>query len=302
MSQNNLAPSELILNSDGSIYHLHLKPGDLARTIITVGDQDRVEAVTKHFDKVEIRKQHREFTTHTGYIGDKRLSVISTGIGTDNIDIVFNEIDALFNIDFEERKVNEVPVSLDFIRIGTSGCLQKDIPLDSLLFSEYSVGMDNLFTFYEAVSDKHTINVQTEFQDFCARSGTPRYATVWHKCNEELMNAVRAENDFKGITLTCPGFYGPQGRELRLKSKLSPFLDALSHFKSGDHRFTNFEMETSGIYGMCHLMGHRAISCNAILANRLNGTFSANPKNTVEKLIKQVLEGLIATPATDIEG
>lgn len=300
MSQNNLAPSELILNPDGSIYHLHLKPGDLASTIITVGDQDRVEAVTKHFDKIEFKKQHREFTTHTGYIGDKRLSVISTGIGTDNIDIVFNEIDALFNIDFEQRKVNETPVSLEFVRIGTSGCLQKDIPLDSFLFTEFSVGLDNLFTFYDTVSDQRTINLQTDFQDFCARSGTPRYATVWHKGSEDLMNVVKAENDLKGITLTCPGFYGPQGRELRLNSKLRPFLDALSHFVSGENRFTNFEMETSGIYGMSHLLRHKAISCNALLANRMNGTFSANPQDTVQRLIKQVLEGLTASPTTDI--
>lgn len=299
MSQNNLAPSELIINPDGSIYHLHLKPGDLAKTIITVGDQARVEAVTKHFDKIELKKQQREFTTHTGYIGDKRLSVISTGIGTDNIDIVFNEIDALFNIDFEERKAIENPVSLDFIRIGTSGCLQKDIPLDSFLFTEFSVGMDNLFTFYETVSDQKTINIQTDFQDFCARSGTPRYATVWHKGNENLMAALKKEGDYKGITLTCPGFYGPQGRELRLNSKLRPFLDALSHFKSGEHRFTNFEMETSGIYGMSHLMGHKAISCNALLANRLNGTFSAKPQDTIERLIKQVLEGISANVLTD---
>lgn len=294
MRQNSLAPSELIINPDGSIYHLHLHPGDLAETIITVGDQARVEAVSKHFDRLEIQKQNREFTTHTGYIGDKRLSVISTGIGTDNIDIVFNEIDALFNIDFQDRQVNEKLVALDFIRIGTSGCLQKDIPLDSFLFTEFSVGMDNLFSFYDTVSDRKTINVQTDFQDFCVRSGTPRYATIWHKGNEDLLKMVKKESDYSGITLTCPGFYGPQGRQLRLNSKLSPFLDALSHFESGDHRFTNFEMETSGIYGMSHLLGHRAISCNALLANRLNGTFSDSPQDTIEKLIGQVLQGLTA--------
>ncbi len=301
MSHNNLAPSELIINPDGSIYHLQLKSGDLAQTIITVGDQNRVEAVSKHFDRLEIKKQNREFTTHTGYIGDVRLSVISTGIGTDNIDIVFNEIDALFNIDFEERKIKETPVSLNFVRIGTSGCLQKDIPLDSFLFSEFSVGMDNLFSFYDTVSDQNTINIQTNFQDFCARSGTPRYPTVWHKGNENLMEALKGENDYKGITLTCPGFYGPQGRQLRLNSKLSPFLDALSHFVSGDHRFTNFEMETSGIYGMSHLLGHKAISCNALLANRLNGTFSAKPEATIERLITQVLDGLVSNQSTDTQ-
>ncbi len=299
MSKNNIAPSELILNSDGSIYHLHLKPGELAKTILTVGDQNRVEAVSKHFDSIEIKRQHREFTTHTGYIGEKRLSVISTGIGTDNIDIVFNEIDALFNIDLQERKVVEEPVSLDFIRIGTSGCIQKDIELDSFLFTEFSVGLDNLFTFYESVTNQKTINIQTDFQDFCARSGTPRYATVWNKGSEFLMDHLKKESDLKGVTLTCPGFYGPQGRQLRLNSKLNPFLDALSHFKSGEHRFTNFEMETSGIYGMSHLLGHRALSCNAILANRVNGTFSEQPQATIDRLIVQVLEGLVSIDSTD---
>ncbi len=297
MSQKNLSSSEFILNPDGSIYHLHLLPGDLAKTIITVGDQDRVEAVSKHFDKIEIKKQHREFTTHTGYLGDKRISVISTGIGTDNIDIVFNEIDALFNIDFDKKEVSENPEVLDFIRIGTSGCLQKDIPLDSFLFSEYSVGLDNLFTFYDSLTDQKTVHLQTDFQDFCARSGTPRYASVWHKCNDELLSIVYKENDYTGLTLTCPGFYGPQGRELRLNSKLRPFLEALSHFKSGENRFTNFEMETSGIYGMSHLLGHRAVSCNAILANRQTGTFSKDPSKTIERLIIQVLEGIANSDA-----
>jgi len=292
MSQNTIASSELIINPDGTIYHLHLAPGDLAKTIITVGDQDRVEAVTKYFDRIVLKKQNREFTTHTGYIGDLHLSVISTGIGTDNIDIVFNEIDALFNIDFETREVVKDPVQLRFIRIGTSGCLQTDIPLDSFLFTEFAVGLDNLFSFYESVSDQSTIKVQTDFQDFCARSGTPRYPTVWHKGDEELIALLKNENDYTGVTLTCPGFYGPQGRVLRLHSKLNPFINALSQFNSGEHRFTNFEMETSGIYGMSRLLGHKAISCNALLANRQLGTFSQNPSETVDRLIKQVLSKL----------
>jgi len=293
MSKKKLAPSELILNPNGSIYHLHLQPGDLAETIITVGDQNRVEAVSKHFDRIEIKKSNREFTTHTGYVGSKRLSVISTGIGTDNIDIVLNEIDALFNINMATREIKEDLTSLSFVRIGTSGCLQDDIPLDSFLFTAFSVGLDNLFSFYETVSDKSTIRIQTDFQDFCSRSGTPRYATIWHKGDEDLLEQMKGENDYTGVTLTCPGFYGPQGRQLRINSKLTPFVNALSHFQSGDYRFTNFEMETSGIYGMSHLLGHKAISCNAILANRKNGTFSANPKPTVDRLIEQVLTKLV---------
>jgi len=291
MSQK-LSPSELIINPDGSIYHLHLQPGDLAKTIITVGDQARVNSVSKHFDRIEVQKQNREFTTHTGYIGDKRLSVISTGIGTDNIDIVFNEIDALFNIDFKSRQVKEELTKLNFIRLGTAGGLQKDIPLDSFLFTEFSVGLDNLFSFYETVSDRNTINIQTDFQDFCARSGIPRYNTIWHKGSTNLRNVLIREEDNVGVTLTCPGFYAPQGRQLRLSSKLSPFIDALCHFRSGNNRFTNFEMETSGIYGMCHLMGHQAISCSALLANRALGTFSQNPQKAVERLIVQVLDGI----------
>jgi len=293
MSKNILTPSELILNPDGSIYHLHLQPGDLAETILTVGDQNRVEAVSKHFDRIEIKKSNREFTTHTGYIGSKRLSVISTGIGTDNIDIVFNEIDALFNIDMETREIKEDLTALSFVRIGTSGCLQDDIPLDSFLFTTFSVGLDNLFSFYETVSDKSTIRIQTDFQDFCSRSGTPRYATIWHKGDDDLLEQLKEDKDYTGVTLTCPGFYGPQGRQLRINSKLTPFVNALSHFKSGDHRFTNFEMETSGIYGMCHLLGHKAISCNALLANRKQGTFSSHPKETVDKLIEQVITKLV---------
>lgn len=289
MSKNVLATSELILNPDGSIYHLNLLPGDLAKTIITVGDQDRVTEVSKHFDRIEIKKHNREFTTHTGYIGDKRLSVISTGIGTDNIDIVLNEIDALFNIDFETRLIKEEMTELTFVRIGTSGCIQEDIPLDSFLYSTYSVGLDNLFTYYEKKSDQSTISVQTDFQDFCARSETPQYATTWHKGNENLIQLLKTEQDYTGITVTCPGFYGPQGRQLRIASKLTKFLGALSHFKSSQERITNFEMETSGIYGLSHMLGHRAISCNALLANRTLGTFSTSPKKTVAKLIEQVL-------------
>jgi len=294
MSQK-LSPSELILNPDGSIYHLQLLPGDLAETIITVGDQERVHAISKHFDRIEVQKQNREFTTHTGYIGDKRLSVISTGIGTDNIDIVFNEIDALFNIDFENRLIKEELTSLSFIRVGTSGSLQDDLPLDSFLFTEYAVGLDNLFTFYETISDRSTINIQTDFQDFCARARIPRYNTIWHKGSADLLSALKRDHDAVGVTLTCPGFYGPQGRQLRLVSKLNPFIDALSHFRSGEHRFTNFEMETSGIYGMCHQLGHQALSCNAILANRKLGTFSEKPKATIERLIAQVLESLTSS-------
>lgn len=289
MSQNILSPSELIINPDGSIYHLHLQPGDLAENIITVGDQDRVAAVSKHFDKIEFKKQNREFTTHTGYIGSKRLSVISTGIGTDNVDIVFNEIDALFNIDLESRQIKKDLTSLSFIRIGTSGCMQEDIPLDSFLFSAFSVGLDNLFSFYESDTDQSVIRIQTDFQDFCDRSGTPRYATVWHKGDEALIKQLKEDADFTGTTLTCPGFYGPQGRQLRIRSKLKPFITGLSHFESGSQRFTNFEMETSGIYGMSHLLGHKAVSCSALLANRINGTFSQQATKTVEKLIEQVL-------------
>lgn len=280
--------SELILNNDGSIYHLNIRPEHLAETVITVGDPDRVAAVSKYFDEVEFKTGKREFHTHTGRIGNKRLTVISTGIGTDNIDIVFNELDALVNIDLETREVKAEHTTLDFIRIGTSGCLQADIPIDSFLVSSHGLGTDGLGLFYgqELDSDSQKIfeHINADFQ-----FPLSPYFSVG---SQALIDKV-CPNFLRGITTTCTGFYGPQGRELRLKSKVAQLLPQLSGFRHGDIRITNFEMETAGIYLMANLLGHRAISCNALLANRITNEFSSTPKKTTERLIQTVLERLV---------
>lgn len=284
--------SELILNPDGSIYHLHLRPEHLAKTIITVGDPDRVQAVSKHFDRIEYAFNKREFITHTGYIGDKRLSVISTGIGPDNIDIVFNEVDALFNIDLKSRTPKPDLTSVSFIRIGTSGALQPDIPVDSFLLSSYAIGWDNLFSFYELARSAEIQGLEQELTT--AIPDLPVAGTLV-KAPGDLQRYFPA-SFLRGITLTCPGFYAPQGRQLRLASRLkADHFSKMQAVKLGKERITNMEMETSAIYGMAELLGHQALSCNAILANRPNGEFSNNPGKTVELMIAEVLSILVAS-------
>lgn len=282
-----IAESELILNPDGSIYHLNLLPGDLAETIITVGDQERVEQVSSHFDRVELRKQKREFTCHTGHLGQKRISVISTGIGTDNIDIVFNEIDALFNVDFETRKVKEELTTLNFIRLGTSGCLQEDIPVDQILVSETAIGIDNLNNFYDQGEEAKDGNLE---QALALVFGA-HFNIYSVKSSSELSSQFLKDTDFiAGNTFTSIGFYGPQGRQIRTQVKNDRFLDHLAAIQWDGKRITNLEMETSGIYLLAHMLGHKAVSINALLANRALGTFSENPKATVDKMIGKSLE------------
>ena len=278
----NLSNSELILNKNGSIYHLHLLPTDIANTILLVGDPERVAKVSKHFDEIELKKSHREFVTHTGKLNGKRLSVISTGIGTDNIDIVLNELDALANIDFEKRTVKPKHTTLNIIRLGTSGSLQEYIEVDSLLISEYAVGLDNLMNFYEydgIISLSQEIKNQAD-----TLWDTSRFYTT--KRGLKLTN----ESSFlKGITLTCPGFYAPQNRRIKVESKLAPIFNGLTKVEYEGLNITNMEMETAGIYGMATLLGHNALSVNAILANRATNTFSKHPEKTVEKMIEKVI-------------
>ncbi|NRB46801.1 MAG: nucleoside phosphorylase [Saprospiraceae bacterium] len=282
--------SELILNPDGSIYHLHLRPEHLAKTIITVGDPDRVPAVSKHFDRIEYAFNKREFITHTGYIGNKRLSVISTGIGPDNIDIVFNEIDALYNIDLETRRPKSKLTSLSFVRIGTSGALQADIPVDSFLLSSYAIGWDNLFSFYELERSAEIESLEHELAE--AIPDLPVAGTLV-KAPGDLQQHFPS-SFLRGITLTCPGFYAPQGRQLRLPSRLkADHFSKMQGVRLGEERITNMEMETSAIYGMAQLLGHQALSCNAILANRPNGEFSKAPARAVELMITEVLGILV---------
>lgn len=286
-----IAASELILNSDGSIYHLHLRPEHIANTIITVGDPDRVAQVSKYFDRLEFTFSKREFITHTGYIGVKRLSVISTGIGPDNIDIVFNEVDALFNVDWVTRAPKPSPVTLEFIRIGTSGALQPDLAVDSFLWSSHAISLDNLFSFYKIPSTEAA--QQMEEQLALAIPTLPVKGQLFQAPGQ--LNQYLDDSFHQGITLTCPGFYAPQGRQIRLESSITAqHFTQLQNARLDGHRITNMEMETAAIYGMAQALGHQAISCNAILANRPKGEFSSNPQQTVERLIQKVLSNLVS--------
>jgi len=287
LNKTALSPSELILNPDGSIYHLNLKPDDIAETIITVGDPDRVSDVSKHFDKLEVDVQKREFKTHTGTYKGKRLTVISTGIGTDNIDIVFNELDALVNINFETREIKKELKQLTFIRIGTTGAIQATIPIDSFLVAEKAIGFDNLLHFY---GKTHFLDI--EFSDSLQKhtNWNPKKSDPYVvSADTSLLEQFSSDQFIKGITATNVGFYGPQGRKLRLALEDDNLNEKLENFRHNGQNITNLEMETSGIYGMAALLGHKAISLNAILANRASGTFSKNPKMAVDKLIAHTL-------------
>ncbi|MCK7555838.1 nucleoside phosphorylase [Chitinophaga sedimenti] len=289
-----IAESELILNSRGALYHLDLLPEELATTIITVGDPDRVRAVSKHFDKVELLRQHREFVTHTGYIGNKRISVVSTGIGTDNIDIVFNELDALANIDLKTRTVKEHPVSLDIIRLGTSGSLQADIPVDSFVVSTHGLGLDNLLPFYVYENTREERDMLESFAtDVTLVEGSvnPYLVAASERLSAEFTNGFH-----KGITVTCPGFYAPQGRVLRGALANPQLIDDLTSFGYDAHRITNFEMETSGIYGMGRVFGHHCLSISAIVANRIAKEFSKDGGAAVERLIAEALQIIAVIP------
>jgi uridine phosphorylase len=283
-----IADSELIINSRGAIYHLDVKPEELANTIIVVGDPDRVKKVSKHFDRIEHQCQHREFITHTGYIGAKRLSVISTGIGPDNIDIVLNEIDALHNIDFETRMIKEKLTSVNIIRMGTSGALQKDIEVDSLVASTHGLGIDNLLHFYRLENNEEEKQLLHSFVTHTQMHNSLSQPYIAAGSVALLKNFVNGFH--QGITVTCPGFYGPQGRILRLGLNHPDLINQLTAFGFGNHRISNFEMETSAIYGLGKLLGHHCLSLNAIVANRINKTFSKDGNAAVENLIKKGLE------------
>ncbi|WP_418513130.1 nucleoside phosphorylase [Corallibacter sp.] len=283
--------SELILNPDGSIYHLNLRPEHLADTVITVGDPDRVSSVTQHFDSIEFQTQKREFHTQTGLYKGKRITVISTGIGTDNIDIVFNELDALANINFETREVKDTLKSLNIIRIGTSGSIQESIPVDAFLISEYAAGFDSLLHFYDSEHVQHNeiANALIQQTNWFASKSKPYIVT----CNEYLLKQFSSSKTVTGFTATNVGFYGPQGRILRLAIQDDAMNDKLANFNYNGMSITNLEMETAGIYGLSRLLGHKALSMNAIIANRATGEFSNDPKATVNNLITYTLNKLI---------
>src|SRR5690554_3848957 len=280
--------SELILNPDGSIYHLNLRPENVAQDIILVGDQDRVERISRHFDKIEFSTQKREFKTHTGALKGKRITVISTGIGPDNIDIVLNELDALVNIDFETRQTKRELTSLNIIRIGTSGSLQSDIPVDNFVASQYGLGLDNMLHSYmiDEICEKDIEEAFISHTNWDMRKGRPYVI----KGSSELLNKFYSDKIFKGFTGTAGGFYGAQGRILRLDIQDRELNYKMDSFIHNGTRITNLEMETSAIYGLSKLLGHQALSLNAIVANRANGTFSQNPHKAVDELIAYALE------------
>lgn len=286
-----LQASELILNPDGSIYHLNLRPDDVASKVILVGDPGRVARVTRFFDKVELKKSKREFITHTGWYKGNRISVVSTGIGTDNIDIVLNELDALVNIDLKTRHKRLQPSRLELIRLGTSGAIQPEIPVDAMVLSEVAIGFDGLLHYYRSGHIQMT-DLQaafTEYSRWPAVKATP-YAV---RCDSTLFNKLRSKDVLVGFTATNPGFYGPQGRSLRLDLEDPEMMDTLAGFSFGNLRITNMEMETAAIYGLAKLMGHAAVSVNCILANRASHAFSRDAKVAVDEMIVYVLEKLV---------
>ncbi|TKC10187.1 phosphorylase [Pedobacter polaris] len=284
-----LSEADLIINPDGSIYHLNLLPEDIADTVITVGDLDRVAEISKHFDSIEVKKGKREFITHTGYLGKKRITVLSTGIGTDNIDIVFNELDALVNIDFDTREIKKELKSLNIIRIGTSGAVQEDIPMGTILASSYGLGFDALMHYYihEISGDEHSLldSIKSHFSHI---KNIHPYLTA---ADQSLLRTIGSGME-QGITVTAPGFYAPQGRQVRAKNAVPNFISLLTNFKQSNNRVTNLEMETAGIYALAKTLGHKALSVNAILASRVKFEFSSEPNKIVDKAIKMVLDRL----------
>jgi uridine phosphorylase len=280
--------SELILNKNGSIYHLELLPEQVAPLIITVGDQERVAKVSRYFDRIDCRVKKREFVTHTGWIGKQRLSVISTGIGPDNIDIVLNELDAIFNIDLQTRLVKPKPIPLTIIRLGTAGCLRPEIPVGTFVASSGAIGMDGLLQFYQAPTQQNhpmIVALRAHTGEDWEFPLSPYYASG----DTGLLGLFDA-GFHQGITMTNPGFYGPQGRQLRAPVRQPQYLDLLQSFDFEGQKIVNLEMETAAIYGLSELLGHRAISLSVILANRALGKFSANPSKSVRQLLEVALE------------
>ncbi|HEY3405035.1 MAG TPA: nucleoside phosphorylase [Ohtaekwangia sp.] len=282
-----ISETDLILNPDGSVYHLNLLPKHLSDTIITVGDPSRVYMVSEHFDDIEIEVNKREFITHTGTYKGKRITVISTGIGTDNIEIFFTELDALVNVDLKTREPKSRRKKLKIIRVGTSGALQEDIPVGSHLVTDYAVGLDSLMNFYSLDMDEFEETIAIDIQKKVGLPFTPYVVKGSVSLKEQF-----GEGMVSGNTVTTPGFYAPQGREVRLPIKLPRLLEDLNYYHNKDSDFwlTNFEMETAGYYAMGRMLGHEALSVNAIIANRIKNKFSKDPQKVVDSLIKKVLD------------
>ena len=282
--------SELILNPDGSVYHLNLTPDNIANDIIFVGDQDRVDKVTQYFDTIDFSFQKREFKTTTGTYKGKRLSVISTGIGPDNIDIVLNELDALVNIDLKNKTFKKNHTSLNIVRIGTSGSIQKDIPVDSFLVNTFALDINGMLRSYELNNINHP-ELEDAFVAHTKWDEKKAYPIIISN-SKLLEDKISSDKIYKGMTATAGGFYGPQGRILRLPIQDPDLNQKIDSFDHKGIRITNLEMETSAIYGLSKLLGHHACSINAILANRANGEFSKNPELVVNNLIQYTLDKL----------
>jgi len=288
---NIIGSSELIIDKNGRIYHLGLKPDDIADTIIMVGDPGRVGLVSGFFDRIETKVTNREFITHTGFYRGKRLSVISTGIGTDNIDIVVNELDALVNINLEKREIKEKHKSLTFVRIGTSGGLQENIPVDSFLLSKKAIGFDNVLRFYldsNKISDPEFEQAFIKYTGWGAKLSVPYIVDA----DESLFNKLKSKKILNGLTISSPGFYGPQGRILRLGLQNPEINTKIAEFEYNGEKITNYEMESSAIYGLAKMLGHKAVTICAIIANRGTKTFSKDYQSTVKELVKYTLEKL----------
>jgi len=288
---NKIGESELIINSDGSIFHLKLKPEHIAKDIILVGDPGRVAMISDFFDKVEHVISNREFITHTGTYKGKRISVIATGIGTDNIDIVLNELDALVNIDLHNRIIKEKKTILNFIRIGTSGALHEDIEVDSFLLSEMAVGFDGLLNFYanrNSVCNTEMENAFKNHTNWNPLLTSPYFVKSSKELSEKIGKGIQ-----RGITISAPGFYGPQGRVLRLQIQDPEINDKIRSFRYNDKRITNYEMESSALFGLSALLGHQAATVCVIIANRYAKKYSKDYKPAVKNLIKHVLDNLV---------
>ena len=282
-----ISSTELIITEEGRIYHLDLRPDEIGQTIILVGDQERVPTISKYFDRIEFKRSKREFVTHTGLINNKRVSVISTGIGCDNIDIVVNELDALVNINFEKKSIKRKHTSLEIIRIGTSGALQNEIPVDTFVLSSFGLGFDGLLSFYKPVYESEEKALQ---KAFLQQTPWPNDANIpYFVKGSELLGNKIGEGMFKGITATANGFYGPQGRTLRLNTRVPDMNEFLKRFEYKNHKILNFEMETSALYGLSALLGHHSCTVCAVIGNRFTNTFSKDYKKTVAKLVQKVL-------------
>ncbi len=282
----------MIINADGSAFHLHLRPGEVADHVILVGDPGRVDMIASYFDSIEVRVENREFKSVTGTYKGNRLSVVATGIGTDNIDIVLNELDALVNIDFETRLVREEHKTLNFVRIGTSGSLQADLDVDTWLLSEAAIGFDGLLNFYAGRNRVADLEFEKAFKEFT--SWNPQLTSPYVvNASPVLIEKLRKNSKINvGTTISAPGFYGPQGRVLRLNLADPQINDKITAFRFGDRRVTNYEMECSAIYGLSALMGHNAATVCAIIANRLAGKYSKDYKPVVQELVEHVLDNL----------